>query len=102
MDDALALLERIGASHRRMAALAEALDWDGLVAEWRDIHPSIAELGEFPLDRLDDRERVQAASLIAEFIEFEKQIAARIAPWMEQVRPLLEIFRKHPLRGEGA
>jgi hypothetical protein len=102
MDAALALLERIGESHRRMAALAEALDWEGLVAEWRGIHPSIAELRELPLDRLDDRERRRAAGLITELIEFEKRISARITPWMEQVLPLLETFRKYPLHGEDA
>jgi hypothetical protein len=102
MDAALALLERIGESHRRMAALAEALDWDGLVAEWRGIHPRIAELKELPLDRLDGPERVRAARLITGLIEFEKGISARITPWMEQVQPLLETFRKYPLKSEGA
>lgn len=102
MDAVLSLLERIGESHRRMAALAEALDWDGLVDEWRDIQPSITELSELPLDRLGDRERARASRLIAELIEFEKEISARITPWMEQVQPLLEIFRKYPLKSEGA
>jgi hypothetical protein len=102
MDAALALLEHIGESHRRMAALADALDWDGLSAEWRGIQPHIVELSELPLDRLDDRERTRAVSLMTELIEFEKRISARITPWMEQVRPLLEIFRKYPLRGEDA
>jgi hypothetical protein len=102
MDAALVLLERIGESHRRMAALAEALDWEGLVAEWRDVHPDIAELRELPLDRLNDPERAKAARLISDLIEFEKRISARITPWMEQVLPLLETFRKYPLRGEGA
>jgi hypothetical protein len=102
MDAALALLERIGESHRRMVAMAEALDWDGLVAEWNDISPCIAELRKLPLDRLDDRERARATRLITELIEFEKRISARISPWMEQVLPLLETFRKYPLRSEGA
>jgi hypothetical protein len=100
MDAALALLERVGASHRRMAALAEALDWDGLVAEWRDIQPRIIELEGLPLDRLSERERARAVRQMAGLVEFEKQISARIAPWMEQVRPLLETFRKYPLHGE--
>jgi sugar phosphate isomerase/epimerase len=102
MDDTLALLERIGASHRRMTALAEALDWDALVTEWHGIHPEVVALRELPLDRLGDRERARAASLIAELIEFEKRIAARITPWMEQVRPLLETFRQYPLHGKDA
>jgi hypothetical protein len=102
MTAALTLIERIGESHGRMAALADALDWDGLVAEWRDISPHIVELRALPLDRLDDRERARAASLMTELIEFEKRISARITPWMEQVRPLLEIFRKHPLHDEDA
>jgi hypothetical protein len=102
MDAALVLIERIGESHRRMVALADALDWDGLVAEWRDIHPRVAELRELPLDRLDGGERARAASLIAELIGFEERITARITPWMEQVRPLLEVFREYPLRSEDA
>ncbi|MDR2613974.1 MAG: hypothetical protein LBC91_01420, partial [Candidatus Accumulibacter sp.] len=56
-DSALALLERIGESHRRMAALAEVLDWDGLVDEWRNIHPEVARLRGMALDRLNGRER---------------------------------------------
>jgi hypothetical protein len=102
MDAALALLERIGESHRRMADLADALDWDGLASEWHGVQPHIVELSELPLDRLDDRERSQAASLITGLIEFEERISARITPWMEQVRPLLETFRKYPLRNEDA
>jgi hypothetical protein len=100
-DGVLSLLERIAASHRRMAALAEALDWDGLVAEWRDIHPRIIELEGLPLDHLSERERAQAVKQMTGLIEFEKQISARIAPWMEQVRPMLETFRKYPLHVEG-
>lgn len=101
-DSALALLERIGESHRRMVALTDALDWDGLVGEWRSIHPEIARLQKMALDRLSARERVQAEKRIAELLAFEEQISARITPWMEQVQPLLKTFRKFPLKGDGA
>jgi hypothetical protein len=102
MDAALSLIERIGESHRRMVALADALDWDGLVTEWRGILPRFIELRKLPLERLSVRERAQATKLIAELIEFEARISARITPWMEQARPLLETFRKYPLKSEGA
>jgi hypothetical protein len=98
MNAALSLLDRIGESHRRMAALADALDWDGIVAEWQGIHPQIVELRRMALDRLTDREREQAARQIAELLEFEKRISARITPWMEQARPLVETFRKYPVQ----
>jgi hypothetical protein len=100
MNAVLPLLDRIGESHRRMVALAEALDWDGIVAEWRSIHPEIVELQRIPLDRLTAGERAQAAQRIAELLALEKRISARITPWMEQVRPLIEVFRKYPIRGQ--
>ncbi|MDR3220881.1 MAG: flagellar protein FliT [Candidatus Accumulibacter sp.] len=101
MSAALTLLGHIGKSHRRMAALAEGLDWEGVAGEWRSIYPEIAELRQIPLDRLTGAERAEVARRIAELLEFEKRISARITPWMEQVRPLLETFRKHPLKGQG-
>lgn len=101
-ESALALLERIGESHRRMVALADALDWDGLVGEWRSTQPEIARLQKMALDRLSGRERVQAAKRIAELLAFEEKISAQILPWREQVQPLLETFRKFPLKGGGA
>jgi hypothetical protein len=102
MNTALALLDRIGEGHRRMAALADVLDWDSVAGEWQGIYPNIVELRRIALDRLTDRERVQAAKQITELLEFEKRIAARITPWMEQAQPLLDVFRKHPFNGEGA
>jgi hypothetical protein len=100
MNAALTLLERIGESHRRMAEMAEALDWDGLVEEWRSIQPAIVESQRIPLDRLTDEERAQAAERMAELLALEERISARITPWMEQARPLLEVFRKYPLSRE--
>ena len=99
--DALPLLERIGESHRRMTALAEALDWDALLEEWQNIHPKITELQQIPLDRLSADERAQASKQIAELLKFEERISARITPWMEQVSPLLEVFRKFPLKSDA-
>jgi hypothetical protein len=102
MNAALALLDRIGEGHRRMVGLADALDWDGVVGEWQGIYPHIVELRRITLDRLTDRERAQAVKQMTELLEFEKRISARITPWMEQAQPLLDIFRKYPLNGEGA
>jgi hypothetical protein len=99
---ALSLLDHIGESHQRMAALADVLDWDGLDAEWRSIHPKIVELQRIPLDQLTGKERTQAAKQIAGLLEFEKRISARVSPWMEQAQPLLEVFRKFPLKNEDA
>ncbi|MDR3298939.1 MAG: hypothetical protein LBU43_02785 [Candidatus Accumulibacter sp.] len=102
MNAALSLLDRIGEGHRRMASLADVLDWDGVADEWHGIYPNIVKLREITLDHLTDQERVQAAKQMTELIGFEKRISARIAPWMEQVQPMLEVFRKHPLDGESA
>jgi hypothetical protein len=97
---ALFLLDHIGESHQRMSALADVLDWDGLDAEWRRIHPRIVELQQIPLDQLTGKERAQAAKQIAGLLESEKRISARVGPWMEQVQPMLEVFRKFPLKSE--
>ena len=99
MNDATSLLDRIGEGYRKMAALADALDWDTLTAEWQGIHPDIVKLQHTPLDRLTGKERAQAAKQITELLELEQRISARIVPWMEQTRPLLEVFRKYPLGG---
>jgi hypothetical protein len=98
----LSLLDHISESHQRMIALADVLDWDGLDGEWRRIHPKIVELQRIPLDQLTGKERTQAAKQIAGLLEFEKRISARVGPWMEQVQPLLEVFRKFPLKSEDA
>jgi hypothetical protein len=97
MEAALALLDRVAEAHRRMDAMAEALDWDGIIGEWQDVYPRIAELRQLPLDRLTNESRAQAARRIAELIELQERISARITPWMEQARPLLEVFRKYPI-----
>jgi hypothetical protein len=97
MDAALALLDRIGEAYRRMDAMAEALDWDGIIGEWQGAHPLLAELERIPLDRLTGGARAEAARRIAELIEFQERIAARVTPWMDQARPLLEVFRKYPI-----
>jgi hypothetical protein len=96
----LDLLDRIGESHRRMADLADELDWDSVVKEWQSIYPEIVELKRLSLDRLKGRERVRAARQITEMLEFEERISARIIPWMDQVQPLLKTFRQHPLKNE--
>lgn len=101
MTAALTLLDDIGKSHQRMAALADQLDWNGVIAEWTNAYPKIVELKQLPLDRLSGRERVEAAEQIATLLEFEQRISARITPWMDQVQPLLETFRKFPLKPEG-
>ncbi|MDR0577052.1 MAG: hypothetical protein LBI87_05855 [Candidatus Accumulibacter sp.] len=100
MNDDLALLGRIGEAHRRMAEMADALDWDGIVEEWESVYPAITELRQVSLDRMTGGERDQATRQIAELVELQKRISARITPWMEQVRPLLETFRKYPLGGD--
>ncbi|MDR0440383.1 MAG: hypothetical protein LBI59_05280 [Candidatus Accumulibacter sp.] len=99
MNAVLTLLDHIGEGYRRMVALANTLDWDGLAEEWQRIHPEIVELRRMTLlDHLNGQERTQAARQVAELLGFEERITARITPWMEQVRPLLAVFRKYPLK----
>ncbi|MDR0379912.1 MAG: hypothetical protein LBI62_08240 [Candidatus Accumulibacter sp.] len=101
MNAVLTLLDHIGESYRRMVALADALDWDGMAEEWWRIHPEVVQLQRMTLlDHLDGQERARAARQIAELLGFEERITARITPWMEQVQPLLEVFRKYPIRGQ--
>lgn len=101
MNATLTLLEDISKSHQRMVQLADQLDWDGVVKEWREVYPRIAELKRIPLGRLSGPERAEAARQLATLIEFEKRIAERITPWMDQVQPLLEAFRKYPIKPEA-
>lgn len=101
MTGALTLLEDIGKSHERMVELADQLDWNGVVNEWKSTYPKIVELKTMSLGQLSGRERAEAARQIAKLLEFEERISGKITPWMDQVRPLLETFRKYPLKTEA-
>ncbi|MDR2452405.1 MAG: hypothetical protein LBE85_11715 [Candidatus Accumulibacter sp.] len=101
MEAALVLLDRVAEAHHRMDAMAEALDWDGIIGEWQEVYPRIVELRQLPLDRLGEVPRARAARRIAELIELQERISARITPWMEQAQPLLEVFRKYPVSASG-
>jgi len=94
----LALLKDIGDSHERMAKLSSELDWDGVVGEWKNSYPKILELKKIPLNKLTGAERTEASRLIARLIAFEEQVSGQVSPWMDQVRPLLETFRKYPIK----
>jgi len=98
MTPALTLLKDISESHERMARLSSELDWDGVVGEWRGSYPKILELKKIPLNKLTGAERAEASRLIAKLISFEEQVSGQVSPWMDQVRPLLETFRKYPLK----
>lgn len=98
MTTPVTLLKDIGESHERMVELSSELDWDGLVGEWRSSYPKILELKKTPLNRLTGAERAEASRLIAKLIALEEQVSGRISPWMDQVRPLLETFRKYPIK----
>ncbi len=85
-----------------MVLLAGQLDWNGVTREWDDLSPKLVELKKLRLTQLSENERAEASELLAELITLEKQVSARITPWIEQVRPLLESFRKYPLNiGNG-
>lgn len=101
MTGALTLLEDIGKSHERMVELADQLDWNGVVDEWKSAYPKIVELKTMSLGQLSGRERAEAARQIAKLLEFEEQISEKITPWLDQARPLLEAFRKYPLKTEA-
>ncbi|MDR1708696.1 MAG: hypothetical protein LBS70_03160 [Candidatus Accumulibacter sp.] len=98
MEDALALLDRIGESHRRMAAMADKLDWDNLAAEWQAIQPALAELRDLAIERRPPAERAEAAKRATELLALQKHITDRVAPWLDQARPLIEVFRKYPIK----
>ena len=102
MSSALILLKDIRVRHERMVRLAGQLDWNGVTKEWDDLLPKFVELKKLHLGQLSKNERAEASELLAELIGLEKQVTARITPWIEQVRPLLESFRKYPLNiGNG-
>ena len=97
MSEATRLLSQINEGYRKMAAFAEALDWDRLVNEWQNTHPDLTRLRQIPFEHLPAQEREQAAKQIAELLKLEQSISARALPWMEQVRPLLDVFQQYPL-----
>ncbi len=96
----LTLLEDIGRSHERIARLSGQLDWDGVNSEWQLTYRKLLELKSFSLDELPDSEKTKVAQQIERVLELEQQISEQIAPWLEQVRPLLESFSEHPIAPE--
>ena len=92
----LTLLSDIDKSHAKIVGLATQLDWDAVNDEWMISLQKLLELEKFPIDQLPAQERAKAIQDIKKLLEQEEQISGMISPWLEQVRPLLESFDKHP------
>ncbi len=97
MSAALALLRDLDEAHATMTRCAEALDWDGVAAAWRQAERDFAQLTQHRLEALPPEQRREASAHIERILYAQAAIVQRAKPWMEQVAPLLDNFTRHPL-----
>jgi len=97
---ALDCLRQLATQHENMARMADLLDWDGLTREWQDASNRFATLQKISLTGLSANERTQARELIEKLLTLQERISGQARPWMDQVRPLLDSFERHPLARE--
>ncbi len=98
MTPAIDLLQKIHSSYERMWQMAEGLKWDEITAEWDATEKLMVNLTKVHLTSLVGTDRVKAADLIEKILALQEKITARVKPWQEQVRPLLESFKRYPLK----
>jgi hypothetical protein len=98
---ALELLRDIEKRHEHMSRMADDLDWNGVRAEWNLAERQIKALQRFRLTDLTGADRTEAARLIRNQLALQQHISERARPWMDQVRPLLDCFKAHPIKPEA-
>lgn len=98
MSPAIDLLQKICSSYERMLQMAELLQWDEITTEWNITEKLLTSLTKTHLTALAGADRVKAADLIEKILALQEKITARIKPWQEQVRPLLDSFKRYPLK----
>ena len=97
MGRAIELLNAIRAGHERMVAATVRLDWAMLDDEWQAMSGQFLELERMLPDRLAQNERGEARHLIEQILTLQGSVSTHAEPWMEQVKPLLEVFAKYPV-----
>lgn len=96
-----ALLSELEQNHEQMAVLAERLDWDQFIPLWQRALPRFDELRSYRLEALPGKERQQAYDCLHHLLTCQNQVIGHIVPWMEQIRPLLQSFRGHPMEASA-
>ena len=100
MNKAIELLQELCVLHEHMFQLAEKLEWSKISQPWFLAETKLDELRKISLVDLSESDRHQATELIETLLTLQNKISERAVPWMEQVRPLLDSFDKHPLKRE--
>ncbi|MBI2307784.1 MAG: hypothetical protein HYU78_10845 [Rhodocyclales bacterium] len=88
----LATLRQLKECHQRLAAQTEVLNWEGVLSEWQNADKLFADLRSETVESLPAEQKEEARILMEEVLATEQAMVARIKPWMEQVRPMLESF----------
>lgn len=94
MRDILETLHQLQSCHQRLARQSEKQDWDAVLIEWKNAEELFFKLQKHSLTRLTKAHQIEARVLIEELLATERIIMARIGPWMEQVKPMLEAFSR--------
>lgn len=90
----LATLRQLKDCHQRLAERTEALDWDAVLSEWQTAERLFADLRPHSIATLPAKPQAEARALMEEILATQRAMAARIGPWMEQVRPMLDAFAR--------
>lgn len=83
--------------HEDIRKHAESLKWEDVTRVWQQTYPLYVSLQGKTLNELSLEDKATAEKLIEIILADQKHLKGRIEPWMEQVLPLLETFRNHPM-----
>ncbi|MDR2506777.1 MAG: hypothetical protein LBD67_02105 [Candidatus Accumulibacter sp.] len=97
MSNALSLLRELKHIHDEMAQRTARSGWQDAGALWETAEARFAALKEIPLAGLSGSERIEARQLIETLLNQQKTLSAQARTWMDQARPLLESFDRHPV-----
>ena len=97
MSSALSLLRELKHIHDEMAQRTARSDWQGAGTLWETAEARFAALKEISLTGLSGSERAEARQLIEALLSQQKTLSAQAQAWMDQARPLLESFDRHPV-----
>jgi len=100
MNKAIELLQELCVLHEHMVQSADKLEWDKIGQPWFLAEKKLDELRKISLVDLSTNDQHEVARLIETLLTLQSKISERAVPWMEQVRPMLDSFDKHPLKRE--
>ncbi|MDR1276762.1 MAG: hypothetical protein LBL72_10350 [Candidatus Accumulibacter sp.] len=98
MSQALFLLRELKQCHDEMVERIDVFDWQGVGTIWQMAEARFSDLKRLSLvDLLVGDERAEAHELIETLLDRQKFISDQASTWMDQVRPLLSSFERHPV-----